>query len=68
MSEYSGVSQGQMQFIAHLTDSVDEGKVRIIPVLRDMDIKDVPAFLKWVLFFKTTNEGYLDNLDQVLKG
>lgn len=67
-SDCRPISPGQMQCIAHLTDCVDKGKVRLIPVLRDMDIDEVPAFLKWVLFFKTTNTDYLKNLDQAVRG
>ncbi|KAL3848164.1 hypothetical protein ACJMK2_019038 [Sinanodonta woodiana] len=56
------------QFIAAVTDSIDENRLCVIPVLRGMKIQEVPDCIKWVTYLSSDEGDCEERLIQTMKG
>ncbi|KAL3848167.1 hypothetical protein ACJMK2_019041 [Sinanodonta woodiana] len=56
------------QFIAAMTESIEENRLCVIPVLRGMKIEEVPDFIKWVTYLSSDEERYEEILIQTMEG
>ena len=52
-----------------LTADVDEGKLRVLLVLRSgVNISDVPRFVRWVTFFSEDEKSYKNWIVRTVSG
>ncbi|KAL3848166.1 hypothetical protein ACJMK2_019040 [Sinanodonta woodiana] len=56
------------QYIAAMTESIEENGIGVIPVLRGMKIEEVPDFIKWVTYLSAEDSDYVERLIRTMKG
>ncbi|KAK3584674.1 hypothetical protein CHS0354_001259 [Potamilus streckersoni] len=65
-----GLENNLQKFLyrAAKAESINKNRLFVIPVLRGMNIQEVPDFIKWVTYLSADEEGYVDRLIQTMKG